>query len=136
MAPAGAVRAVPRPGAIARLQGPGADRDAERGRGRVGDAAVGRRAVRDGSGRQGRIRSTQLTAIAESAAETLATAAGHPLPAAVLTSTAAPTAGNASSTGATAYLALAVGAVLIAIAWAASLRARPPQSLGRRRATG
>jgi hypothetical protein len=33
-------------------------------------------------------------------------------------------------------VALAVGAVLIAIAWAASLRARPLRSLARRRAPG
>jgi len=78
----------------------------------------------------------QLTAIAESAAEKLATAAGHPLPAAVITSTVAPSTASASSTGTTAYLALAVGAVLIAVAWAASLRARPPQPLARRRAPG
>jgi hypothetical protein len=88
------------------------------------------------SGKAASIARPQLTAVAESAAEKLAAAAGHPLPAAVLTSAAEPSAAGASSTGTTAYLVLAVGAVLIAIAWAASLRARPPRSLARRRAPG
>jgi hypothetical protein len=94
------------------------------------------RAATAATGKAASIARPQLTAVAESAAEKLAAAAGHPLPAAVLTSAAAPSAAGASSTGTTAYLVLAAGAVLIAIAWAASLRARPPQSLARRRAPG
>ncbi len=77
-----------------------------------------------------------LTALAQGAAEKLAVAAGHPLPAAVITSTAAPSATGASSTGTVAYVVLALGAVLIAGAWVASLRARPPHALARRRAAG
>jgi hypothetical protein len=75
-----------------------------------------------------------LAAVAQSTVAKLASAAGHPLPASVLASTTVPRASGSSPTGAIAYLVLAIGAVLIALAWAASFRARPPQPLARRRA--
>ncbi len=59
-----------------------------------------------------------LTAI-----ERLATAAGHPVPVPPATTTAS----AASGAGTIQVIALVVGAVLIAIAWTASLRAQPPR---------
>jgi hypothetical protein len=60
-----------------------------------------------------------LGAAALDAVRSLAAAAGHPLP--------LPTAGTTSAAGgsATPWIALAAGAILIALAWTASLRARP-----------
>jgi hypothetical protein len=64
-----------------------------------------------------------LTSAAASAVQKLAAASGHALPA-----TAAETAGASSSGGdPVAWLVFAAGALVIALAWGASLRARPPQ---------
>lgn len=65
---------------------------------------------------------TTLTAI-----RTVAAAAGHPL---ALPRGASAT--TAPSTGAAPWIAFAAGAILIAVAWSASLRARPPQLRGSR----
>ena len=65
-----------------------------------------------------------LAAIAESAVEALAAAAGRPLPHVALP--AAPAPSRASSGHVTAWVVFALGAVLILLAWGASLRARPP----------
>ncbi len=63
-----------------------------------------------------------LANAAVAAIERLARASGHPLPAASLT----PHASAASSgTDLTAWIVFAAGALLIALAWGASLRARP-----------
>jgi hypothetical protein len=64
------------------------------------------------------------------ATRSLAAAAGHPLT--------LPTAGTTSAAGggsAIAWIALAVGAILIALAWTASLRARPLRLGGSKSAT-
>jgi len=57
-----------------------------------------------------------------SAVQRLAAAAGHPLPAPVLTA-----GGGVSSAATVPWLVFALGGAAIAAAWAASLRARPPQ---------
>ena len=62
-----------------------------------------------------------------SAIQRLAAASGHSLPAPTAT---APT--NHSSTDTLAWIVFAIGAVLILLAWTASLRAQPPRLLGRR----
>lgn len=62
-----------------------------------------------------------LGAVALAAIQRLAAAAGHPLP--TPSATAAPTAG---STDTASWIAFAIGGALIALAWTASLRARPP----------
>jgi hypothetical protein len=60
----------------------------------------------------------------------LAAAAGHRLPA--ISAAAPPSAGSAlGSVDLGSWLALAAGAVAIAMAWTASLRARPPRRLRR-----
>jgi hypothetical protein len=74
--------------------------------------------------------STRLATGAIAAVRALAAAAGHPLPAAI--ATAAPAAAP-SSAGSGSLLAFGAGAILVALAWAASLRARPLQ--GRRKTT-
>jgi hypothetical protein len=79
---------------------------------------------------------SQLAVVAQRTVAKLAAAAGHPLPAAALSSTAGARTPGSSSTGPIAYLVLALGVVLIALAWAASLRARPLRLVGRRRAPG
>ncbi len=70
-------------------------------------------------------------AAALTAVQRLSTAAGHPLPVPPLAATPA----ARGSSNVVALLALAIGAALIALAWTASLRARPPR-LGRRRSAG
>lgn len=67
-----------------------------------------------------------LASAALSAVQRLAARAGHRLR---LTST-APTPASGGASDPTAWIVLALGAVLVAAAWALSLRARPPQ-LGR-----
>ena len=72
----------------------------------------------------------QLATAALSAVPLLARAAGHPIPAASLAAAdrSAALTGGAGAAGefpATAVIALVVGALLIAAAWTASLRARP-----------
>lgn len=64
------------------------------------------------------------------AVQRLAAAEGHPLPVAGIRVPSTPSGGSG---GAAEWLALVLGALLIALAWAASLRARP--LTGRRRAT-
>jgi hypothetical protein len=86
-------------------------------------------AVAPGSGEQ-------LATAALSAVPLLARAAGHPIPAAALasaehTTTPASNGSASSAFGSTAVVALLAGALLITLAWALSLRARPLQ-LGRR----
>jgi hypothetical protein len=83
----------------------------------------------------GPIGRARLVIVADTATEKLAAASGHALPASMLTPTAPDAAGSRSS-GAIAYAVLAVGAVLIALAWVVSFRARPPHALTRRRAPG
>jgi hypothetical protein len=74
-----------------------------------------------------------LAPAAVTAVTRLAAAAGHPLRYTVR-SVAAQSSGSAlGSVDAGSWLALAVGAALIAAAWAASLRARPPARLRRAR---
>jgi hypothetical protein len=71
---------------------------------------------------------TALVGAALDAVRRLAAAEGHPLPASLRISARPAPAGRKSD----AWLALVLGAVLVALAWGASLRARPLQS--RRRA--
>jgi hypothetical protein len=71
-----------------------------------------------------------LGAAALTAIERLAEASGHSL--AVPAATATTSAGGTD--GAIPLVVFALGAVLIAVAWTASLRARPPQ-VGRRKAS-
>ena len=71
-----------------------------------------------------------LGTAALTAIERLATASGHSVPIPAATATA--TAGGA--TDPIPLVAFAIGAVLIAVAWTASLRARPPR-VGRRKAS-
>lgn len=78
----------------------------------------------------------QLAAVAQTAAESLAAAAHHPISNSQLASATAPHMASSSAIGPIAILVLALGAALIAVAWAASLRARPPQLVTRRRARG
>jgi hypothetical protein len=76
----------------------------------------------------------QLAAAALSAIPLLARAGGHPIPAARLAAAAraaAPGTATAGTLGANAAIALVAGALLLAFAWALSLRARPLQ-FGRR----
>jgi len=78
-----------------------------------------------------------MVAAAVAAIEHLASAAGHPV-SAPSASAAGAGAGSASgswltSVDAGSWLALAIGAALIAAAWATSLRARPPARLRRAR---
>jgi len=73
-----------------------------------------------------------LVTAAIAAVRRLAAAAGHPLPVAALR--VAGPAPAASGSGASAWLALVAGAVLVGIAWGASLRARPLDLRRRRRA--
>lgn len=72
----------------------------------------------------------QLATAALSAVPLLARAAGHPIPAAALAAAERSAASGSAPAGvgefpATALIALVVGALLIAAAWTASLRARP-----------
>jgi hypothetical protein len=89
----------------------------------VGVAEMGVRAAAPGPG-------NQLAASALAAVPLLAAAAGHPIPqAAIATSRVATVADGSrpSDTLSPAVIAsLVIGALLIAIAWIASLRARPP----------
>lgn len=95
---------------------------------RSGPHTVGRtehnvQAIAPGSGEQ-------LATAALSAVPLLARAAGHPIPAAELAAAGRSAIGGEGNSGAgalpgTALLALVVGAVLIALAWTLSLRARP-----------
>jgi hypothetical protein len=64
-----------------------------------------------------------LGAVSETAVRRLATASGHPLTALPATLPSAPAAASGSS--AAPVIALALGALAIVLAWAASLRARP-----------
>lgn len=68
---------------------------------------------------------------AATAAAQLAAAAGRPLPASALSTPQAAPPAAAGSNDATAWLAFAIGAVLIAVAWGVSLRVRPPGRLQR-----
>jgi hypothetical protein len=72
-----------------------------------------------------------LAAATLAAVQRLASAAGHPVP----IPPAAATSSKARSTNTAAVVAFAVGAALIVLAWAASLRARPPRLPGRKRAS-
>ena len=72
-----------------------------------------------------------LGTAALAAIERLATAAGHSVPIPAATATA--TVGGGTS-DAVPLVAFAIGAALIAVAWTASLRARPPR-VGRRKAS-
>jgi len=70
-----------------------------------------------------RARHGDLAATADRAVEALAAAAGRPLPHLALPS--GPPSSRASSNGVTAWIVFALGAVVILLAWGASLRARP-----------
>ena len=72
-----------------------------------------------------------LAAASLAAVQRLASAAGHPVQ--IPPPPAAGT--NARSTNTAAVVALAIGAALIVLAWAASLRARPPRLRRRKRAS-
>jgi len=74
-----------------------------------------------------------LAPAAVTAVTRLAAAAGHPLRYTVRSVTAQSSGSALGSVDAGSWLALAVGAALIAAAWAASLRARPPARLRRAR---
>lgn len=67
-----------------------------------------------------------IGAVALAAIERLASAAGHPLPAPAATVPSASAPGDLGG-----WIALAVGALLVAIAWGASFRVRPPHLPGR-----
>jgi hypothetical protein len=69
---------------------------------------------------------TGIGAFAVTAVQRLASAAGHPLPA---PSVSAPSA--SASSDPTAWIAFSVGAALVALAWAASFRAKPLRLPGR-----
>lgn len=73
-----------------------------------------------------------LAAATLAAVQRLAAASGHPVQ---IPPTPA-TGPNARSTNATSVVAFAIGAALIVLAWAASLRARPPRLRRRKRASG
>jgi hypothetical protein len=76
----------------------------------------------------------QLATAALSAVPLLARADGHPIPAAKLAAAeraTAPATASASTLGPSAVIALIVGALVLALAWTLSLRARPLQ-LGRK----
>lgn len=73
----------------------------------------------------------RLATVAVTAVRNLAAATGHALPAAALAST-ANTGRSPASAETVSWIAFAAGAVLIALAWAASLRARPVR-LGNRK---
>ena len=70
--------------------------------------------------------STRLATIAVTAVRNLAAASGHAVPAAALVS-AANVAWSPASADTAAWIVFAAGAALIVLAWAASLRARPPR---------
>ncbi len=65
-----------------------------------------------------------LVPVAATAVTGLAAAAGHPLPATITAPTESPRAGS-GGTDTVSWIVFAIGAALIAGAWAASLRARP-----------
>jgi hypothetical protein len=67
-----------------------------------------------------------LATAAVTAVENLAAAAGHPVPAAVGVPEASQGARSAG-TGTVSWIVFGLGVVLIAVAWGASLRARPPR---------
>jgi hypothetical protein len=69
---------------------------------------------------------TGIGAFAVVAVERLASAAGHPLPAPTVSAPSASASGNP-----TAWIAFSVGAALVALAWAASFRAKPLRLPGR-----
>ena len=71
-----------------------------------------------------------LAASAVTAIQRLAAASGHALS---LPSAAPPPGANAGSTGIASWIALAIGAALIVVAWSASLRARPLRRVRRGR---
>ncbi len=81
----------------------------------VAQAALARARAHAGHG--------DLAAVASAAVQSLAAADGHALP--TLRTQAAPRREATRSTDAATWLALGLGAVLIALAWTASLRARP-----------
>ena len=89
------------------LYGPGA-----------GDAAQRAALARIGHAGSNGLGTTSIAAV-----QRLAAAAGHPLKVGVISTHAAP-----EQTDYIAWLALAVGALLIALAWVVSLRARPLRS--------
>ena len=72
-----------------------------------------------------------LAAATLAAVQRLAAASGHP----VQIPPAPATVPNARSTNTASVVAFAIGAALIVLAWAASLRARPPRLTGRKRAS-
>ena len=72
-----------------------------------------------------------LAAATLAAVQRLAAASGHP----VQIPPAPATVPSARSTNTTSVVAFAIGAALIVLAWAASLRARPPRLTGRKRAS-
>jgi hypothetical protein len=65
----------------------------------------------------------ETAAAAITAVRRVAAAAGHPLP--TVAGVALPASGGGDAVDAVALIALAAGALIIAVAWAASLRARP-----------
>ena len=65
-----------------------------------------------------------LATVAVTAVQNLAAAAGHPLPAAIVVPEGSPGAGSVG-TDVVSWIVFGLGAVLIAVAWGASLRARP-----------
>ncbi len=72
---------------------------------------------------------TGLATVALTAVQRLSAASGHPLP--TPAATAVP---KSTSTDTVSWIVFAAGSALIALAWGASLRARPPR-LGKRRTT-
>jgi hypothetical protein len=76
---------------------------------------------------------SSMGAAAVTAVERLAAASGHPLALGGVKAP-RPTSAGAAGSGLVAWLAFAAGAALIALAWTASLRARPAR-LGRRAQT-
>ena len=87
------------------------------------------RAARALSGIRPSQRGAQLGTTAISAVERLAAASGHPLRPPANASAAAPTAASANPI---AWLVLAIGALIIAAAWTASIRTRPLRLAGGR----
>jgi hypothetical protein len=89
----------------------------------VGGAAAAHRGVLGGATPRAAIGAAALADV-----RSLAAAAGHPL----AEPASGPAISNASASSPTPWIALVIGAILVVLAWAASLRARPLRLAGRR----